>query len=59
MSRHISVLAGQYLPAPSEDHEERRGQNEEPLQLPGRMAVLQTSPKFMVFSRLKKMIQLI
>lgn len=30
-----SFSAGHYLHARSEDHEERGGQNEEPLQLPG------------------------
>ena len=31
----MSVVAGQHLPASSEDHEERGGQDEEPVQLPG------------------------
>lgn len=45
---YLSLLAGQYLPASSEDNEERRGQNEEPLQLPGRITLLRTSPKLRV-----------
>lgn len=36
MSFVMSVPPGQYLPTSSEDHEERRGQDEEPLQLPGK-----------------------
>lgn len=56
------TLVGQYLPASSEDNEERRGQNEEPLQLPGRTTFLQTYSsglvQFRAFSSLKKLIQL-
>lgn len=33
---HGCVTAGQHLPPFPEDHEEHRGQDEEPLQLPGR-----------------------
>ncbi len=44
----MSVFAGQYLPASSEDNEERCGQNEEPFQLPGRITLLQTSPRLRV-----------
>lgn len=39
----LTFSAGQHLPASSEDHEERGGQDEESVQLPGRSKVLQTS----------------
>lgn len=48
MSRELdrlSLRAGQHLPAASEDHEERRGQDEEPLQLPGTIMFPQKAPK--------------
>lgn len=37
----LSVVAGQYLPASSEDDKERCGQDEEPVQLPGKDHTLQ------------------
>lgn len=47
----MSFPAGQYLPASSEDHEERRGQDEESLQLPGKDHI---SPSFTQVKRWHK-----
>ncbi len=49
-SANVCVHAGQHLPASSEDDEECRGQNEEPLQLSGMVTFLSTSLMLQVCS---------